>query len=186
MKGLLPRITSRHPLLTAVTKLRNSLIAERDWSAQEVCHLLLDLPLQNSSREAVAIDCRHPDEQPQTYHLPEEDADAEPIRAARSKLHKYETRADDAESVSYITFLRCYYWHNSRRRGGRGAKPRVLSFYPIYKPHVSMEDYSRVKLMLHHPFRHIRQLFEVDGTVYGSFAEAYQYCSMAHSHEPDG
>ena len=186
MKGILPRITSRHPLLTAVTKLMNSLIAERDWSAQEVCHLLLDLPLQNSSREAVAIDCRHPDEQPQTYHLPEEDADAEPIRAARSKLHKYETRAEDAESVSYLTFLRCYYWHNSRRRGGRGAKPRVLSFYPIYKPHVSMEDYSRVKLMLHHPFRHMRQLLEVDGTVYGSFAEAYQYCSMAHSHEPDG
>jgi hypothetical protein len=39
----------------------NKLIRERDWSAQEVSHILLQLPVQNSSRMVVGLDC-HPEE----------------------------------------------------------------------------------------------------------------------------
>ena len=57
MKNLLPTLNNRHPLLSVVTKMMNRLIGERDWSAQEVCHLL-DLPLQGSSRVTLSVDCR--------------------------------------------------------------------------------------------------------------------------------
>ncbi|KIX00539.1 uncharacterized protein Z518_10679 [Rhinocladiella mackenziei CBS 650.93] len=38
------------------------LIGERDWSAQEVSHLLLQIPVQHSSREVVNLDCRPEDD----------------------------------------------------------------------------------------------------------------------------
>ena len=41
-----------------MSKLLNKLIGERDWSAQEVSHILLGLPLQDSSRHVITVDCR--------------------------------------------------------------------------------------------------------------------------------
>ena len=38
---VLPYINDRAPLLSFVSKMLNKLISERDWSAQEVSHLLL-------------------------------------------------------------------------------------------------------------------------------------------------
>ena len=36
----------------------NRLIGERDWLAQEVSYILLQLLVQNSSRMLVSLDCR--------------------------------------------------------------------------------------------------------------------------------
>jgi len=49
-RQILPHVTSERPLLSFVSKMLNKLIGERDYSAQEVCHLLLNLPLQEGSR----------------------------------------------------------------------------------------------------------------------------------------
>ncbi|KAK0655513.1 hypothetical protein B0T16DRAFT_499445 [Cercophora newfieldiana] len=51
---------SRQPIVSFVTKLMNKLIAERDWSSQEVCHLLLNIPRQNGTREVRVVNCRKP------------------------------------------------------------------------------------------------------------------------------
>jgi len=67
MKRLLPSINTNRPVLSAVTKLMNQLIAERDWSAQEVCHILLDLPLQHGSRQVLNVDVRPEDQQDQRF-----------------------------------------------------------------------------------------------------------------------
>jgi hypothetical protein len=40
-----------------VSKLLNKLIGERDWSAQEVSHILLGLLLQDSSCHVITVDC---------------------------------------------------------------------------------------------------------------------------------
>jgi ATP-dependent DNA helicase PIF1 len=56
------KINSNRAITTFVAKFMNRLIAERDWSAQEVHHLLLGLPLHNSTRIVQNVDCRHPDE----------------------------------------------------------------------------------------------------------------------------
>jgi hypothetical protein len=55
---VLPYINNRAPLLSFVSKLLNKLIRERDWSAQEVSHILLQLLVQESSRTVVTLDCR--------------------------------------------------------------------------------------------------------------------------------
>ena len=46
---ILPYVNSRAPLLSFVSKMLNKVIAERDWSAQEVSHILLQLSVQSSS-----------------------------------------------------------------------------------------------------------------------------------------
>jgi ATP-dependent DNA helicase PIF1 len=55
---VLPYINDRGPLLSFVSKMLNKLIGERDWSAQEVSHLLLQIPVQDLSRGVVNLDCR--------------------------------------------------------------------------------------------------------------------------------
>ena len=59
----------------------NKLIGERDWSAQEVSHVLLGLPLQDSSRQVVTLDCRP--EEVQNDAITVED---EAVTAQRSPL----------------------------------------------------------------------------------------------------
>jgi hypothetical protein len=36
----------------------NKLIKERDWSAQKVSYLLLQIPVQDSSRGVINLNCR--------------------------------------------------------------------------------------------------------------------------------
>jgi hypothetical protein len=48
--------TARHPLLTTATKMLNSPVVERDWSAQEISHILLGYPLVSSSRQFENLD----------------------------------------------------------------------------------------------------------------------------------
>ncbi|XP_044716304.1 PIF1-like helicase domain-containing protein [Hirsutella rhossiliensis] len=49
-KALMPRVKDHNPLISFTSKLLNQLVAERDYSKQEVSHLLLGLPLQEGSR----------------------------------------------------------------------------------------------------------------------------------------
>ncbi|KAM4064851.1 ATP-dependent DNA helicase PIF1 [Hirsutella rhossiliensis] len=49
-KALMPRVKDHNPLVSFTSKLLNQLVAERDYSKQEVSHLLLGLPLQEGSR----------------------------------------------------------------------------------------------------------------------------------------
>jgi hypothetical protein len=58
---ILPHVSDRNPMLSFVSKMMNRLIGERDYSAQEVCHLLLGLPLQEDSRVVGSVDCRLPE-----------------------------------------------------------------------------------------------------------------------------
>ncbi|KAM4067942.1 ATP-dependent DNA helicase PIF1 [Hirsutella rhossiliensis] len=49
-RAILPRVNARQGLVSFVAKFMNKLTAERDWSAMEISHLLLSLPLQQSTR----------------------------------------------------------------------------------------------------------------------------------------
>jgi hypothetical protein len=54
---ILPYVNNRAPLLLFVSKMLNKVIAECDWSAQEVSHILLQLSVQSSSQVMVSLDC---------------------------------------------------------------------------------------------------------------------------------
>ena len=65
----------------------NKLISERDWSAQEVSHILLGLPVQDASRVVISFDCWPEEEQSDVIVL--EDGD---VTAQRSPLQHYQHR----------------------------------------------------------------------------------------------
>ncbi|KAJ5894969.1 hypothetical protein N7495_006660 [Penicillium taxi] len=90
---------------------------------------------------------------------------------AKSKIKRYLSRPISLEDVSYLTWLRDYDWYKYRLRGVRGAKPRVLNYYPVYR---EQEEVARVKLTLHHPFRK-----------FSSFSEAYSHCRVVYTHPDD-
>jgi ATP-dependent DNA helicase PIF1 len=92
---ILPHTNSRAPLLSFVSKLLNKLVSERDWSAQEVSHILLDLPLQESSRQVVTLDCR-PDEVQNDAIAVEDEA----VTVKRSPLQRYQDRMKDQVNLA--------------------------------------------------------------------------------------
>ena len=104
----------------------------------------------------------------------------------------YLRRPDWMEDVSYFEFLQD--WNFAPRNPVRWAiwqppaMPRVLNYYPRYKParsHQQYSDFCRVKLLLNHPHRQSEELFEVDDRQFDNYTSAYQYCLEHHDHPDD-
>jgi hypothetical protein len=164
----------------------NKLVGERDWSAQEVSHILLQLPVQESSRAVITLDCRP--EQSQDNLIVLEDGD---ISTQRSPIRRYQDRNCDApgaqelQNVTLFNWLQFWDWKTFTVRSR--APSRVIHYWPRYPADLEAakyNDFCRVKLMLHHPFDHIEELLSVD-IVYSSYREAYTACCQHHSHPED-
>lgn len=183
---ILPYTNSRAPLLSFVSKMLNKLIGERDWSAQEVSHILLGLPLQESSRHVVTLDCRPEEVQNDAITV-----DDETITVRKSPLQRYQTRMKDQVNsalaeLTLFEWLRAWNWYQWTERPR--AQARVINYFPRYSSLPSspdFEDYCRVRLMLHHPFESFADLFSFDGQTYGSYADAFRACEQLHSHPED-
>ncbi|KAM4061282.1 PIF1-like helicase [Hirsutella rhossiliensis] len=66
---VLPHTAHHQPLLSFSSRLMNKLIAERDYSAQEISHLLLNIPLQEGTRMVVYVDCRPSEQHARSYRV---------------------------------------------------------------------------------------------------------------------
>jgi len=184
---ILPCINDRAPLLSFVSKMLNKLIGERDWSAQEVSHILLHLPVQNASRMLVNLDCRL-DEARGLIVL-----ESGELTAQRSAFRRYRDRLTDTRngnaallSLSLFDCLQDWDWKTWKVRSR--APSRVINYYPWYSrdaPSPSYSDYCRVKLMLHHPFVDWVDLLTVDGQLYESYIDAFRACHRLHTHPQD-
>lgn len=102
---VLPYVNDRVPLLSFASKILNKLIGERDWSAQEVCHILLQVPVQDSSRMLVSLDCRPQTEQQELIVL-----ESGSVTAGRSVLQRYCDRLTDAPGSRALRTLSLYEW----------------------------------------------------------------------------
>jgi hypothetical protein len=176
-------------MLSFVSKMMNRLIGERDYSAQEVCHLLLGLPLQEDSRVVRSVDCRLPERHNHTLEFSEND---EVVEQKKTAYEKYLERPEDLEGVSYFEFLERWNFAapnpGTWRKWQHPAKPRVLYYFPRYKPiptHRQFEDFCRVKLMLNHPHRAYDELLTVDDVRFDNHKAAYLHCQQHHEHEND-
>ena len=164
----------------------NKLIGERDWSAQEVSHILLGLPAQDSSRQVVTLDCRPEEVQNDVITV-----EGEAVTATRSPLRRYQDRLTDQvnqvlASVTLFDWLRAWNWITWTVRPR--APPRVINYFPRYSSDPSSQDYNhycRVRLMLHHPFQRFTDLLSFDGCDYGSYIDAFQACGRLHVHLDD-
>jgi hypothetical protein len=110
----------------------NKLIGERDWSAQEVSHLLLRIPVQDSSRGVVSLDCWPEEAQDNLIVLESGD-----ISARRSILRRYRDRLIDTRNgntslptLSLFTYLWLWDWLTWKIRPR--ASSRVINYYPRY------------------------------------------------------
>jgi hypothetical protein len=169
-----------------VSRLLNKLIGERDWSAQEVSHILLGLPAQDSSRQVVTLDCRPEEVQNDTITVEDET-----VTAKRSPLRRYQDRLTDQANqalanVTLFDWLRTWNWITWTVRPR--APLRVINYFPRYSSGPSSQEhdnYCRVRLMLHHPFERFTDLRSFDGCDYGSYTDAFYACRRLHSHPDD-
>ncbi|KJZ72187.1 hypothetical protein HIM_08452 [Hirsutella minnesotensis 3608] len=179
---VLPHTAHHQPLLSFSSRLMNKLIAERDYSAQEISHLLLNIPLQEGTRMVVYVDCRPLEQHARSYRVDED------VSEAVGSYRKYLQRNDQHESITYLEYLH-FYNLKTWRRLGANAKKRVLSYFPRYRSAEAspqFHDFCRVKLMMAHPHRSPEELLAVDGQRFESFAAAYQCCRQRHHfHEDD-
>lgn len=151
---------------------------QRGWSAMEVCHLLLNFPLQESTRTLVSVNCRHPAEQLVT-ELTQETT----IQRTQSVYGKYLVRSHAWEELSYLEFLTRIGHNLTPWRHFPWAEPRILNYFPWYRSDPLSEDYEsycRVRLLLHHPHRLVEELKTIDGIQFASFRAAFEYCQRTH------
>jgi hypothetical protein len=125
---VLPYVNDRAPLLSFVSRMLNKLIGERDWPAQEVSHILLQLPVQKSSRMLVTLDCRPEDVWRDLIVL-----ESGEVTAQRSALRRYRDRLADTRNgnaalppLSLFDCLRSWDWMTWRVRPR--ASPRVIKY----------------------------------------------------------
>ncbi|KAF5133799.1 ATP-dependent DNA helicase PIF1 [Metarhizium anisopliae] len=178
---VLPHTAHLQPLLSFSSRLMNKLIAERDYSAQEISHLLLNLPLQEGTRMVVAVDCRPLEQHARSYRVDED------INETIGNYRKYLERNEQYEDVTYLEYLQSYNLKTWRRLAAQ-AKKRVLSCFPRYRSTEAspqFNDFCRVKLMMAHPHRSPEELYVVGGHRFDSFAAAYKCCREHHDTHPD-
>lgn len=98
-KALMPRVKDQNPLISFTSKLLNQLVAERDYSKQEVSHLLLGLPLQEGSRTCLYVDCRNPARHSRSLQI-----DGGEVDEAPNVYEKYKQRPESLEDLVYVSF----------------------------------------------------------------------------------
>lgn len=131
MKDILPHISSKNPMCSLVVKFMNKLIGERDISAQEACHLLLQLNLTSSSRSVGNMNVRPRDQL--RRDLPH--IDKGNSKPEDTYLERYCQRAEKMETLTLYQIHALYNWSsrlgfNLRTR----VKPIVLNLYPLIYP----------------------------------------------------
>ena len=161
----------------------NKLIGDRDYSAQEVCYKLLDLPLKKCSYKSVNVDLR-----PETKHSYLYRVKGEETRCSLSVLEKYKERLAEDKELPYITFLKSHNYYKPYSRRPQ-ANERIVRYFPCYPPN-KVKHYSQLKLMLYHPFRDVKDLLFILGihdAPCTTYAEAYKECknSCSDSHLPN-
>ena len=139
--AVLPKVSHSNSMVSFVSKFMNKLIAERDYSSQEVSHILLGLPLHEGTRVVLSVDCRPLNEQSQMVTIQHNDI----VEASRA-YEKYLRRPEQLESVTYFKFLSTWDFTGSNSSRwhiyGCGAKPWVLMYYPWYP--ADPEQYSLI------------------------------------------
>jgi hypothetical protein len=186
-------VSDRRPITSFAARLLNKLVGERDWSAQEISHILLKIPQQKSTRQCMVLDCR-PD-QAQDRHIRFDDGEAGEdmgVKEGLSAYKRYKLRIEHANGgehlrdVTLIDWLQ-HYNANKFQPLSKG-KPRPVGFFPRYRSDPAddeYEDYCRVKMILLYPFENVEDLLEVDGLQAETFQEAYELCCDNHTHRDD-
>ena len=144
--------------LKVVQKLMISSVGERDFSAQETCHLLLQLPMYRASRDFVVLSLDG------SRQLDDNLNEAENV-TVDSLLDHYCARPATShfEGMTLLEFAQSY--RTPKNASGEGPVCRKKKVIVITRPCCSpdplgpnYEQYCRQKLMLYRSFRRLDEL----------------------------
>ena len=155
--------------LKAVQKLLINSVGERDYSAQETCHLLLQLPMFKASRDIIILS--------RDGSCAVEDHVEEGQRAiALSIVNHYMGRPNSSyfNNMTLLEFARQY---SMPKTLGTEPTPRSRCIVVIPRPYVSpdpagekYEQYCCQSLMQHKPFRQMDDLLSGHSTYTDAYA----------------
>jgi len=152
--------------LHLIQKLLISTVGERDISAQETCHLLLQLPLVKSTRDYVVLSL---DGSREVQHDQLEDSSSR--ATVHSILDHYVHRPSNTtfDDMTLLHFAQNYSMPKELGGTPKQHKMKIVGVRPYCSPDPNghkYEQYCQQKLMLYVHFRSINQLKV-------TFAEAY-------------
>ena len=156
--------------LTALQKLLISSIGQRDFSSQETCHLLLQLPVLKASSDFLVLSL-------DGTHAVEQNSEEGESATALSILGHYIARPSTCcfDSMTLLQFARSYSMPKELSTvPKRRRKDVVVTICPYYSPNPNgpnHEQYYRQRLMLHITFRHMSVLLGENDT----YAAAYHH-----------
>ena len=144
--------------LKMVQKLMISSVGERDYSAQETCHLLMGLPMYRASRDFVYLTLDG------SRQVDSNQEEGTAIVTLASQLDHYINRitGTEMEELSLLEFVqkfrmpKCIGVAPIRRK--KEIVVIVIPYCPPDPQGPKYEQYCRQKLMLHQPFRHLDEL----------------------------
>ena len=170
--------------LKAVQKLLINTVGERDFSAQETCHLLLQLPMFKASRDFIILSL-------DGSRAVEDHLEEGQRATALSIVDHYIGRPDSSHfnTMTLLDFARQYSMPKTL-----GAQPtsRSRRIVVIPRPYVSpdpagdkYEQYCRQSLMQHKPFCHMDDLLSGYDTYIDAYAAFLQSGQIPPSLEDD-
>ncbi|CAH0028647.1 unnamed protein product [Clonostachys rhizophaga] len=150
-EAIMPKISSRQPLVSFVSKFMNKIAIERDWSAQE---LLRSEVIEDTGVRATVLlyekYLRRSDEWESLIYFTS-------LTQIDHNQHTWRPFPIAANRIlNYFPRYRSEVEHGTR------------------------EDYCRIRLMLHHPYQSVDQLKIVEGEVFETFTAAFEYCEEVH------
>ena len=170
--------------LKAVQKLLINSVGERDFSAQETCHLLLQLPMFRASRDFVVLSL-------DGSRAVEERLQQDQPATTPSTLDHYISRPITPEFQD-MTLLHFVQHFTMPRECTSDPSHRRKKVVVIVRPYCSpdpngpkYEQYCRQKLMLHVPFRLQGQLMGDNDTFAAAYATFLQSGNIPPSLEDD-
>ena len=170
--------------LTAVQKLLMSGITERNYSSQETCHLLLQLPIFKASRDSIMPNL---DSSSAFKHNSEQDR----ATTTPSILDHYIRRSSNSvfNSITLLAFAKRYSIPREFSAEPNLRRKEVIlvirTYYPPDPNGPHYKQYCRQKLMLHVSFRQITELLGENATYAMAYATFLHSATVPSSLEDD-
>ncbi|XP_057840713.1 uncharacterized protein LOC131050530 [Cryptomeria japonica] len=155
LKKIVATTNTQDTILLAYQKFMMSIVADRDISAQETCHMLQKLPLINCSRHFVSLNVSR-----KVLHRITNQNDTAELY--KSYISAYMERPIELGKVSLLQSAQQFSYNGQRKKHKwqRLQKQAIVNVYPQFKSSPNEDDdnfeaYCWSELLLYKPFRHI-------------------------------
>lgn len=174
MNSILSSLSPDSPAKSLIQKVMISTLGERNYSAQEVTHIIMGYPLHRASRTFVTLTIKDDD-----WSNIVMDQTEETISVRESLIDKYKVRPARFEEINLLTFTKKYY-----KAAGRIVERRKDAIVRVF-PKINLssdpeqgEKFFKLQCILYIPFRGEFESILASCQV-STWQEAYEHQSIA-------